>query len=242
MKKLITAREVQECKNSGKNKMYIDKNTIITPAARDAALERNIEFVDGVEEETGTCVKLVETIACNMMSDEKKQPQTMKEPVALKLNEEDKNMDIDLIYKIVKEVLAQNMGTAIKKSFESESDPTGLKLIRGNSVQCDRFETGNPNAKVGLMDVVNTKESPNMGAGFMTIEKSSFDWELCYEEFDYIVEGNLDITINGKTYHGKAGDVFFIPKNSKITWSTQDFARFFYVTYPANWAELAAKN
>ena len=222
MKKLITAREVQECKDSGKSKLYVDKNTIITPAARDVASEKNISFVDGIEEEAANSVKLIETNIPNIMP-------------------EDKNMDMDLIYKIVKEVLAQSMVSDIKRSFDSEVDPTGLKLIRGNTVQCDRFETGNPNAKVGLTDVVNTKESPNMGAGFLTIEKSSFDWELCYEEFEYIVEGNLDITINGKTYHGKAGDVFFIPKDSKITWSSPDFARFFYVTFPANWAELAAK-
>ncbi len=182
----------------------------------------------------------MEILASSVKMEEKKEAETVKEKVAVTLNKEEKSIDMDLIYKIVKEVLAQSMGTMIQKSFDKECDPSGLKLVRGNTVECDRFETGNPNSKVGLKDIVNTKESPNMGAGFMTIEKSSFDWELCYEEFDYIVEGNLDITINGKTYHGKAGDVFFIPKNSKITWSTPDFARFFYVTYPANWAELAA--
>ena len=237
MKKLITAREVQESKSAGKNKMYVDKNTIITPAARDAAMEKDIAFVEGIEEEMA---EKVEIIPLSKKGDDKEPCQCIEEKVVQKLNVGEKDIDVDLIYKIVKEVLAQSMGEAIKKSFEKECDPTGLKLIRGNTVQCEPFDTGNPVAKVGLTDVVNTKESPNMGAGFMTIEKSSFDWELCYEEFDYIVEGTLDITINGKTYHGKAGDVFFIPKNSKITWSTPDFARFFYVTYPANWAEIAA--
>jgi len=215
VKRLITVREVKECKNSGKNIICVDKDTIITPAAIDAATESNVDFIEGSEME-----KVNEKTDSNPTSE--------------------KNIDMDLIYKIVKEIMAQSMMTASVKSFDKESDPSGLKLIRGNTVECERFETGNPNSKVGLKDIVNTKESPNMGAGFMTIEKSSFDWELCYEEFDYIVEGNLDITIDGKTYHGKAGDVFFIPKNSKITWSTPDFARFFYVTYPANWAELAA--
>jgi len=238
VKKLITAREVQECKNSGKNKMFVDKNTIITPSARDLAMEKDITFVLGVEEQ----VKDSENVLLNKKDDDKNKCQSLEEKVVLKLSGEEKNIDLDLIYKIVKEVLAQSMGAVIKKSFESQCDSSGLKLIRGNTVECDRFETGNPRAKVGLTDVVNTKESPNMGAGFMTIEKSGFDWELTYEEFDYIVEGTLDITINGKTYHGKAGDVFFIPKNSKINWSTEDFARFFYVTYPANWAELAAAN
>lgn len=215
MKRLITVREVKECKNSGKNIIYVDKGTIITPAAIDAATEINVDFIEGSEME-------------------KVNKKTDSKPT------NEKNIDMDMIYKIVKEVMAQSMMTASVKSFDKECDPSGLKLIRGNTVECERFETGNPNSKVGLKDIVNTKESPNMGAGFMTIEKSSFDWELCYEEFDYIVEGNLDITIDGKTYHGKAGDVFFIPKNSKITWSTPDFARFFYVTFPANWAELAA--
>ena len=236
MKKLITAREVQECKNAGRCKMYVDKNTIITPAARDAAMEKDIAFVVGEEE----LVKEMEVLPVSKKIDEKQQSESVEEKVVQKLSGEEKDIDVDLIYKIVKEVLAQSMGEAIKRSFEKECDSSGLKLIRGNTVQCERFETGNPDAKVGLTDVVNTKESPNMGAGFMTIEKSSFDWELCYEEFDYIVEGTLDITINGKTYNGKAGDVFFIPKNSKITWSTPDFARFFYITYPANWAEIAA--
>lgn len=240
MKKLITAREVQQCKSSGKDKIYVDKDTIITPAARDAGLENNVTFVEGIEQEE---VKQVKITAPSIKVEEEKEPQTVEEKVVTKLTGEQKEpIDMDLIYKIVKEVLAQSMGNAIQEAFKKECDPSGLKLVRGNTVECDRFETGNPNAKVGLKDIVNTKESPNMGAGFMTIEKSSFDWELCYEEFDYIVEGNLDITINGKTYHGKAGDVFFIPKNSKITWSTPDFARFFYVTYPANWAEIAAAN
>lgn len=230
MKKLITAREVQECKNSGKNKIYVDANTIITPAAKDAAIERDIVFEDGAEPEKSDNL---DSGFCGIA----------EEKLVKQINGELKcSYDMDLIYKIVKEVLAQSIGGLAEKSFAKESDPSGLKLVRGNTVQCDRFETGNDNAKVGLKDIVSTKESPNMGAGFMTVEKSSFDWELCYEEFDYIVEGNLDITINGNTYHGKAGDVFFIPKNSKITWSSPDFARFFYVTYPANWAELAEAN
>lgn len=237
MKKLITVREIQECKNSGENKIYVDNNTLITPAARDSALENNIDFVEGIEQEE---VKQVEAPVSSVKVEEKEKSKTLEDKVALKLNEEEKSIDMDLIYKIVKEVLAQSMGAMMEKSFDKECDTSGLRLVRGNTVKCDRFETGDVNAKVGLKDIVNTKESPNMGAGFMTIEKSSFDWELCYEEFDYIVEGNLNITINGKTYHGKAGDVFFIPKNSKITWSTPDFARFFYVTYPANWSELAA--
>lgn len=239
MKTLITINEVRKCIEHGEKSIFVDSNTIITPAAKDMAAEHSIKFTDEV------VTKVCEEVVCEekkVVCEDKKV--VCEESICETVKKHDDilgNIDKDLIARIVKEVLMETMMKKTQEAFESECDPSGLKLIRGKTVVCERFTNGKENQEVGLKDVVNTKESPNMGAGFMTIENSTFDWELCYEEFEYIVEGNLDITINGNTYHGKAGDVFFIPKNSKVTWSTPDSARFFYVTYPANWEELAAK-
>jgi ethanolamine utilization protein EutQ len=234
MKKLITAADVKKSIENGEKYMNIDSNTIITPSARDYASDNKIKFIDK------PIKKFKDETTC---PEEKSLQQNLKEEddTINKISQELTGVDRKLIEKIVKEVIAEKMLLKMANSFQKECDPSGLRLIRGNTVKCEKFDTGNPDANVGLKDIVSTKESPNMGAGFMTIENSSFDWELCYEEFDYIVEGNLDITIDGKTYKGKAGDVFFIPKNSKITWSTKDYAKFFYTTYPANWAELASQ-
>lgn len=222
MKNLITADDVKKSIEKGENCMIIDSNTIITPAARDYANDNKINFVDKPIEKP-------------------KQNAEAEGDTIDKISQEFAGVDRKLIEKIVKEVIAEKMLLKMTNSFQKLCDPSGLRLIRGNTVICEKFDNGNPDSNVGLKDIVNTKESPNMGAGFMTIEESSFDWELCYDEFEYIVEGNLDITINGTTYQGKAGDVFFIPKDSKITWSTKDYAKFFYTTYPANWAELASQ-
>ena len=73
--------------------------------------------------DAGTCVKLVETIACSMMSDEKKLPQTMKDPVELKLNEEDKNMDMDLIYKLF---VASISGDKTARKYLTDTTRFGL--------------------------------------------------------------------------------------------------------------------
>lgn len=229
LKKLITVKEINEFVAAGAKEIFIDKNTLITPAAKDAAEENKIRFIDTIKVED----------ECKIVPQEKEKKVPVETKVENRALEKSENIDVDIIYKIVREVLAETLKNQLSQSFQKECDKSGLRLIRGDSVICDRFETGNENSKVGLKDIVSTKESPNMGAGFMTIEKSSFDWKLAYEEFDYIVEGNLDITINGKTYKGKQGDVFYIPKDSSITWSTADFAKFFYVTYPANWAELS---
>ncbi len=234
MKNLITADDVKKSIENGEKCMNIDSNTIITPAARDYASDNKIMFIDKPVE------KFKGETTC---PEEKCLTQNPKEDddTINKISQEFTGVDRKLIEKIVKEVIAEKMLLKMTNSFQKECDPSGLRLIRGDTVICEKFDNGNPDSNVGLKDIVNTKESPNMGAGFMTIENSRFDWELCYDEFEYIVEGNLDITINGTTYKGKAGDVFFIPKDSKITWSTKDYAKFFYTTYPANWAELASQ-
>ena len=227
MKKLITAKEIRDARAKGEKTISVDKNTIITPSAKDAAKEMAITFT-----ECGECKSSAkETLPSRM--DNKAKP-----------SENNEEIDIDLICRIVREVLEGTgkiaPSTKADCGFEKEVDSGGLILVRGDTVELEPFETGNPKEKVGLKDIVDIRESANMGAGFMCVDHCDFKWELTYEEFDYIIEGNLDITINGKTYHGKPGDVFFIPKNSKIVWSSKDCAKLFYTTYPANWAELAA--
>jgi ethanolamine utilization protein EutQ len=49
----------------------------------------------------------------------------------------------------------------------------------------------------------------------------------------------LQITIDGRMLEGRAGDVFYIPKGSKIRFGTPWRTRVFYVTYPADWAAAA---
>jgi ethanolamine utilization protein EutQ len=136
--------------------------------------------------------------------------------------------------------LLQEMLNCLNKPnapYSFESDKGGLKVVRGNTVKMDVFDTGNPNAKAYYQELVSKEES-KMSAGFLTIENSRFDWELTYEEIDYVIEGTLTVEINGKTYTAYPGDVLFVPSGSKVVWGSPDKARVFYTTYPANWADL----
>ena len=67
----------------------------------------------------------------------------------------------------------------------------------------------------------------------------SFPWKLDYDEIDLVLEGVLQISIDGRMLEGKAGDVFYIPKGSSITFGTPSRVRVFYVTYPADWSGAA---
>ena len=129
------------------------------------------------------------------------------------------------------------LDSASDKPYTAESDCGGLKVVRGKSVRMDVFDTGNPSAKVHYQELVSKEES-QMSAGFLTIENSSFEWDLTYEEIDYVIEGTLTVTINGKTITAYPGDVLFVPSGSKVIWGSPDKTKVFYTTYPANWADL----
>lgn len=216
MKRLISVKDVEVFMKEGKKIFHIESDTILTPSAKDLAKASGIEFSTAPE----TCCAAVCEPAKSCMP----------------------GVDSDMFYNVLKAMMDKGLlqgilDSASNKPYSSESDCGGLKVVRGSSVKMDYFDTGNPDNKVYYQELVSKDES-QMSAGFLTIEKSSFEWDLTYEEIDYVIEGTLTVTINGKTFTACAGDVLFVPSGSKVIWGSPDKARIFYTTYPANWADL----
>lgn len=116
-------------------------------------------------------------------------------------------------------------------------DASGLVVVKGHSVRLGEFPAAGPGKQVGLADVVTGKDRSPMTAGFMEWAKAdSFAWTLDYDEIDYVLEGVLQIGVDGRVLDGKPGDVVFIPRGSKIFFGTPSRVKLFYVTYPADWA------
>lgn len=218
MKKLICAKDMEEFIATGKRKFYVAKEMIITPSAKDLAKASEVEF-------------------------------TKEEPVISNSSDLGSkvsagNLDMEAMLKVFKTMmdkgLLQEMLQCLKGSslpYAAECDVSGLKVVRGNSVKMDVFDTGDSEVKAYYQELVSKEES-KMSAGFLTIENSRFDWELTYEEIDYVIEGTLTVEINGKTFTAYPGDVLFVPSGSKVVWGSPDKAKIFYTTYPANWADL----
>lgn len=207
MKNLICAKDIEKLKEEGKAVCYIDDNTIVTPSAKDAADTFGIRI--SLKEET--CEEVHQLCS--------------------------QDLDSNQIYQVLKVLMEQGLLEGLLKPYDCESHKNGLKVVRGNTVKMDVFDTGNPNATAYFQELVNKDES-HMSAGFLVIDHSEFEWELTYEEIDYVIEGTLTVTIDGKTYSAHAGDVLFVPSGSKVIWGSPDKARVFYATYPANWADL----
>ena len=135
---------------------------------------------------------------------------------------------------IIREVILETLAPK-KDDFIKEKDSSGIIKITTSTVKCEPF---NGAKGVYLKDIVSLEEAPRMGAGIMELDKTSFEWTLTYDEYDYVIEGELEIEIDGRVVCGKEGDIIYIPKGSHIHFQTPSFARYAYFVYPANWQEL----
>lgn len=119
--------------------------------------------------------------------------------------------------------------------------PSVLHVSSVDTIALDPFpvELHRPEMDVRLRDVVTSADGLPMAAGVMSLRAGSFPWTLDYDEVEYVLEGELHITLSGRVTVGRPGDVIAIPKGSSITFGTPSWARFLYVTHPADWADRA---
>ncbi|MGO2565095.1 MAG: cupin domain-containing protein [Brochothrix thermosphacta] len=146
------------------------------------------------------------------------------------------NIDRSAIEAIVRNLLMENGITQSNRVV----DPSGvisIKLPQLDVSEDDRLDTGNPNDVVYCKDLISLEESPRLGCGLMVMKDTTFDWKLEYDEIDYIIEGRLDVIVEGRTISAGPGEIILVPKGSAIKFSVQGDARFVYVTYPADWLQ-----
>ena len=111
--------------------------------------------------------------------------------------------------------------------------------VDGRTVELTPFPFPGPTPAMDcrLADVITAEEhGAPIAAGFLSLHAGSFPWTLDYDEVEYVVEGELHIGTEQGTVVGRPGDVLYIPRGTSITFGTPSWAKFLYVTYPADWA------
>jgi ethanolamine utilization protein EutQ len=145
-------------------------------------------------------------------------------------------LDKAMLENIIREVIRGEMNKPSAKD-PRQIDPSGVIGIDPNDFPVEKFPFPIESDRVWLRDLISVEESPRLGCGMMEMDSTSFEWTLTYDEIDYVLDGTLDIVIDGRTVRAEKGGVVFIPKNTKIRFSAPGKVRFLYVVYPANWAE-----
>lgn len=143
-------------------------------------------------------------------------------------------MDKTQIEKMVREVLEKTLNESSQNIYQEANGVLSCKI---ESLKPQPFDTGKAGDKVGLIDAFTTDQSRNLGCGLMEMEATTFDWYLDYDEINYVIEGELHIIKGDKKVIAKKGEIIHTPKGSKIQFCVPEYAKFMYVTYPANWSE-----
>lgn len=150
--------------------------------------------------------------------------------------------DKNMLEKLIRQIIEEKV-TGIKSNetndFVIEKDRSGVISVKLQTVKVNhsnKLDTGKATDEVYTKDVFTLEESARLGCGIMVMRETTFPWTLNYDEIDYVIEGHLDIIINGNKISADPGEIILIPKGSSIQFSVPNYARFMYVTYPADWA------
>jgi ethanolamine utilization protein EutQ len=146
-------------------------------------------------------------------------------------------LDKKVIEEIIRQIIREEAGKPAAP--RRQVDPSGVIGLDPRDAVLEPFPFPVSAERVTLKDLFTTEESPRLGAGVMELDHTSLDWTLTYDEMDYVIEGELEIIIEGRKVRAGAGQMIYIPKGTAITFSTPGKTRFLYVVYPANWADLA---
>ena len=146
------------------------------------------------------------------------------------------NMDRKDVENIVRKILLETLDNCGAGQSISNRLPSGVMSVKLPLLSLDKFDTGKAGDNVLLKDAFTLEQSPRLGCGLMEMRQTTFDWFLNYDEIDYVIEGRLEINIDGGKVGANKGEIILIPKGSKIQFCVPDYAKFMYVSYPADWA------
>lgn len=129
MKKLISAKDLEKILEKGLKEVEIDKNTILTPLAKDIIKNNNLKLIVKKEEKEKSSFENIEA-------------EKLIEFFRLaSKNEELKNAILEML--------------KMEKKFEQEIDPSGLIITRGESIKYDRVFEG---SNIFCQSIVNNKD------------------------------------------------------------------------------------
>ncbi len=228
MKQLFTAEVIERLVlEDGQTALVLGRNDIVTPLAQDRARELGLTLIYPEQEDR-------DLPAWSAAHQARGQAPRSDPPPPPPSSTNASDAEEDDLEARVRAAVVKVLG------LEAEAAQPTPRVVhvdgRRTKLEPFPFDIQRPEMDVRLKDVITARHGSPMGAGFMTLHKGQFPWTLDYDEIEYVIEGELHIITDQGTVVGLPGDVIFIPKGSNIQFATPSWAKFLYVTYPADWS------
>jgi ethanolamine utilization protein EutQ len=236
-KQLITANDILKAAES-MNKIlnFREEECIVTPGARDKIEEMGVRFATDFpdsparERQLGTesgvkptgaqkpCdsdsrLSRVASITCQVCS-------LIRERLPLKSVPGLES----LVQKVVESRLSKSASSDNLKQSPALTAKGGVLLINGKQL-LDECSGANIPGKVLISDAIHFQDASQLSATYMKWEKTSFSRTVESQEISIIVEGELDLVVDGDVFSARAGDILYLPGGITVTYNSPSMVK-----------------
>ena len=96
----------------------------------------------------------------------------------------------------------------------------GIRFIEAARLIRQGGKAANVPGQALLAEALASPGEAALSAGYLAWERASFSREVDTAELGVVIEGELHLTVGGRTIIGKPGDMVYLPKGAKVLYST----------------------
>ncbi|SHG25530.1 ethanolamine utilization protein EutQ [Desulfacinum infernum DSM 9756] len=226
-KELVTVSDVQAAADAGKDHIVAPRDRfIVTPAALDLAERLEIRIL-----EDGSPAPL--PAACPLAKDENA-PETeapaddrlvVEEVIRRVCERLEGHVDPERLKDVVARLVSCRLeGGAPAPSEEQDAGLGGVIFVDASHALAHEGDAPPIGEKVLVTGVLGGDDQKLAGA-YMAWEQASFRRTVESPEIQVVLEGELHLTVGGRTLKAKPGDMLYLPEGVKVLYSTPSRVR-----------------
>jgi len=236
-KQVITANDILEAAETGNKILSVRlEDCIVTPGAWDKVEEMGIRFAGDLSASparecppaTGSAGKTTEAQETGNSDPGQSMIKTITDQVCSLLREKLPYASIFELEALVKKVVESKLFSisALDVTERNSALTTwgGVSLINGNKLLNECTGPDLP-GKVMISDAIRCHEASHLTATYMKWDKASFSRTVKSPEISIVVEGELDLIVDGKTLNAKAGDMLYMDKGAYVTYRSPSMVK-----------------
>ena len=209
---VITVMDVLDAAKAGRKSIAAPpSDCIVTAGARDKAIELGIV----VDEDAGVPRPAAESPSAAPLAGEA--DLLVREVFSLLKNRVATGTDPQRLERLVREAVSAKFAEA--GSGQTLPQPGGVCFVSGERLLETPAGPVPVAEKVLVAEAIRSGESPPLAGGYMEWAKASFDRNVEYPEIAIVIEGELHLTVGGKTMVAKAGDMLYFPKGVQVVYT-----------------------
>ena len=112
---------------------------------------------------------------------------------------------------------------------------SGVRHVRPADREFARI--GGPPGTIAVSRDVSVGESESFGASIGTFEHCDMEWTVLYDEYIYILEGQLDLETEEGVFNLTPGDGIWLPNGTWMIYRAQ-WAKAVIVVHPVDWRRI----